>query len=116
MIALVSGVFNGLIGAGGGVIISLGLTSVANDFLEEKKDVYFNAQASMVLVSTLSYLLYAKGGDTPSIPFIYILFPALLGGIAGGLLSSRINSKYIRIIFALIVIFSGARMVVSSIG
>ena len=116
LISLIAGIFNGLIGAGGGVILSLGLTSVANEFIKEKKDVYFNSQAAMVLVSVVSYFIYARNGDVPSIPFIYILFPALIGGIAGGLLSSRISSKYIRIIFALIVIFSGARMVVSSLG
>ncbi len=116
IIALISGIFNGLIGAGGGIILSLGLMAVASEFMGEKKDVYFNSQAAMVLVSVVSYFIYARNGDVPSIPFIYILFPALIGGIAGGLLSSRISSKYIRIIFALIVIFSGARMVVSSLG
>ena len=115
LIALISGILNGLIGAGGGLILSLGLSAVAEEFTKDKRDVFFNSQASMILVSAVSLMLYSRGGDMPSIPFYYILFPALIGGISGGLLSSRINAKYLRIIFGAIVIFSGARMVISSI-
>ena len=114
-LALLSGIFNGLIGAGGGIILSLGLTSLAGEHLGEKKNVYFNSQAAMIPVSIISYLLYAKSGSTSQIPLQNMLFPAFIGGIAGGIASSYINSKYIRIIFAAIVVFSGIRMILASI-
>ena len=114
MISLISGVFNGLIGAGGGLILSLGLSAMGEEFTRDKRDVYFNSQASMILISTASLFMYTTQGATPSIPFHYIVIPALAGGIAGGILSSRINAKYIRIIFGAIVTLSGARMVISS--
>ncbi len=116
VISLVAGIFNGLIGAGGGLILSFGLSALVSGQMKEKKDVYFNSQAAMIPVSIVSYFLYARSGSATEIPFHYMLFPALAGGIAGGVASSYIDSKYIRLIFAVIVMFSGARMVFSALG
>lgn len=113
-LSLIAGIFNGLVGAGGGIVLSLGLTSLAGEYLGERKNVYFNSQAAMIPVSIISYLLYARGGNTSPIPLQNMLFPAIAGGIAGGIASSYINSKYIRLIFAAIVVFSGVRMILAS--
>ncbi len=114
VIALLAGIINGLIGAGGGIVLSLGLTALLGKLLSEKKDIYFNSQAAMIPVSIISYFLYAKSGSVSAIPFRDMLFPALAGGIIGGIASNFIDSKYIRLIFALAVIFAGARMIISA--
>ncbi len=115
IISLIGGIFNGLIGAGGGIILSLGFSALIANRMNEKKDIYFNSQAAMIPVSVISYLLYAQSGSTTSIPLFQMLIPAAVGGILGGVASSYISSKYIRIIFAVIVVFSGARMIFSAL-
>ena len=116
IISLIGGVLNGLIGAGGGIVLSLGFSALIGSFMKEKKDVYFNSQAAMIPVSVVSYFLYAASGETTSIPLWYMILPAVAGGVIGGIASSRINSKYIKLIFAAIVLFSGARMIFSALG
>ena len=113
IISLLSGLINGLLGAGGGIILSLGFSSLIGDELGERKDVYFNSQAAMVPVCVVSYLLYVGSGEMSAISLRDMLFPAILGGVAGGILSAFIKSKYIRLIFAIIVLFSGIRMLMS---
>lgn len=115
-ISLIGGIFNGLIGAGGGIVLSLGLSALISSHIKDKKDIYFNSQAAMIPVSIVSYFLYAASGETTSIPLLYMIFPAIGGGLIGGIASSYIDSKYIRLIFAAIVLFSGARMIFSSLG
>lgn len=116
IISLIGGILNGLIGAGGGIVLSLGFSALIGGLMKEKKDVYFNSQAAMIPVSVVSYFLYAASGETTSIPLPYMILPAILGGVIGGILSSHIDSKYIRLIFAAIILFSGARMILSALG
>lgn len=116
IISLIGGVFNGLMGAGGGILLSLGFSALIGNLMKEKKDIYFNSQAAMIPVSMASYFLYAASGEVTSIPLHYMIFPAIAGGVVGGIASSRVKSKYIKLIFAAIVLFSGARMIFSSLG
>ena len=115
IISLAAGLINGLVGAGGGIALSLGFSALIGDSVNEKKDVYFNSQAAMIPVCAVSYFLYLTSGEVPSVPAQDLLFPAAAGGIIGGLLSTRIESKYIRLIFAAIVLFSGIRMLLSAL-
>lgn len=116
IISLIGGILNGLIGAGGGIVLSLGLSALVGSYMKEKKDIYFNSQAAMIPVSIVSYFVYAMNGDTTAIPLWNMVFPSIAGGILGGIASSHIDSKYIRIIFAIIILFSGARMIFSALG
>ena len=115
VISLISGIINGLLGAGGGMILSLGLSALLGSKFSEKKDIYFNSQAAMIPTCIASYFLYASSGQTPSIPLWRMIFPAIIGGLVGGALSSYIESKYIRLIFAMILLFSGIRMILSAL-
>ena len=109
--ALVSGVCNALIGAGGGIILSFSLSYFCKDLLCERKDVYLNAQAAMIPGCLLSCVIYASFGAFDPASFSIYLIPSALGGICGGLLLAKISNKWINKIFAALVIWSGARMI-----
>ena len=61
-------------------------------------------------VTLLSAILYAADGrmDFPSVT--PLVLPAVLGGTAGALLLGRINTKLLKKLFALLVIWSGISM------
>lgn len=113
LIALASflaGILNGLLGAGGGIVIALILSILCKNDFPDGRDIFVNAQAAILPISAFSCVLYAYKGMMDFKGFSPYIFPALIGGALGGFLLSKINPKYIKMIFALIVIWSGIRM------
>lgn len=108
--AAVSGFLNSLIGAGGGILLSLTLSRFFSDKFPDKRDIYVNSQASMIPGCALSCLLYSSRGMLDTAGFALFAIPAAVGGAIGSLLLSRIKSNLIQVIFAVLVIWSGVRM------
>ena len=116
--AFTAGFLNGLLGAGGGIILVLFLASALSGikekgiFIYEKQDMIAISLAVMIPVSAVSALKYAQRGAI-DLPFIKELaLPAILGGIAGGVLLSKIKEKTLVKIFSGVVIVSGLLMIV----
>ena len=107
----VAGVVNGLLGAGGGILIISALSRVMKDELPEKKDVFVNSLCVMLPISAVSCFLYALRGDLVADGFGIFALPAIAGGIVGGLLIEKINSVYLRRLFAALVIISGILLI-----
>ena len=107
--SVISGFCNALIGAGGGIILSYALTRLAQDDFPDKRDVYVNAQAAMIPGCALSCLIYASRGSLNTTGFSIYAIPAAIGGIIGSMLLSKIKNVWIAKLFALLVIWSGAR-------
>lgn len=105
-----AGICNGLLGAGGGILLVLALSRLSNDKFSDSRDVYVNAQAAMLPVTAVSCLIYGFRGMMNTDSFTVYAIPALLGGITGGVLLSRINSSWIKRLFAILVVWSGVRM------
>ncbi len=108
---LAAGLANGLLGAGGGIIITFAFARLLRGKENAGHDIFANVVAAMLPMTAVSAVIYALGGKLnikESAPF---LLPAVLGGIIGALLLGKINVKWLRRIFAVLVIFSGARMI-----
>ncbi len=111
--SLLAGFCNGFIGAGGGIILVFGLGLLCPDIFDDKRDIYANSQAVMLPVSVLSSIIYfIRGIGLPASPSAYV-FPAIFGGVTGGLLLSHLKIEAVKIIFAIIVIISGLRMMIA---
>ena len=108
--AVISGFCNALIGAGGGIVLSYALTRLAHDDFPDRRDVYVNSQAAMIPGWALSCLIYASRGSLDTTGFSIYAIPAAIGGIIGSLLLSKIKNIWIAKLFAILVIWSGARM------
>ena len=108
--SLLAGFCNALLGAGGGILLSLALTRLARDDFPDRRDIYVNSQASMIPGCALSCLIYAVKGSLDTTNFSIYAIPAAIGGGVGSFLLTKINSNWISRIFALLVIWSGARM------
>ncbi len=109
--AFAAGICNGFLGAGGGIIIVSVLLTMFADCFEDKRDIYANAQAVMLPVSAVSFLIYCIMGTVNIENIGAFVLPAVAGGVIGGLMLSRFKSRTVTKIFAIIVIVSGFRMI-----
>jgi len=112
LIACAAGLVNSLIGAGGGILLSLTLPALADEVFPERRDAYINSQAAMIPGCALSCIIYSMRGMLNTVGFSLFAIPAAAGGAIGSLLLSKIKSGTIQIIFAVLVIWSGIRMLV----
>ena len=110
IVGLVAGFVNGLLGAGGGIIIVFILSKLIKKEAAPR-DIFANALCIMLPLSALSCIIYALNGSINfegSLPFF---IPAIAGGIIGGILLSKINTELLKKIFALLVAVSGILMI-----
>ncbi len=108
---LAAGFLNGLLGAGGGILLVFVMGLAMGEELDGK-DIFANALCVMLPISLLSVATYALGGRLTADGIDALLLPAMVGGAAGALLLDRIAVASARRLFALLVVFSGIVMLV----
>jgi uncharacterized membrane protein YfcA len=111
LISAASGLINSLLGAGGGILLSLTLPALTKESFHDRRDVYVNAQAAMIPGCALSCLIYSMRGMVDTVGFSLLAIPAAAGGALGSILLSKIKCEAIQIIFSLLVIWSGIKMI-----
>ena len=112
--ALIAGAVNGLLGAGGGIImLYLIKYCLEREYGGEaaQKDAFASVVAVMLPVSVISSLSYGAKGNIDMDRMGNLILPALIGGMIGAYLTHKLPSRIIRGIFALLVVVSGVRMI-----
>lgn len=107
-----AGFLNGLLGAGGGIIVIFVLTKLLGESIMQKNAVFGNALCVMLPISILTCCLYAGRGYMSLSGFGVFVIPAILGGLAGGVLLGRLDTSLLKKGFAGLVIISGVIMMV----
>lgn len=107
---LAGGLANGLLGAGGGIVMTFVLEKALEDEIE-RRDIFANVIAATLPISLLSTAIYAGKGNISTERFSVFVIPAIVGGLVGAFLLSRISTVWLKRIFALLVIWSGIYMV-----
>ncbi|MBE6693845.1 MAG: sulfite exporter TauE/SafE family protein [Ruminococcaceae bacterium] len=117
-IGISAGFINGLLGAGGGIVLVLLLPRLAKrrsigDCREmENRDWYASALSVMLPATVISGAVYLLRGGMPELSSArWLVLPAAVGGAVGALLLGRIKGSWLRRLFAALVIFSGIRMI-----
>lgn len=106
-----AGFLNGLLGAGGGILLIYALTAMNPDNTPNGVRDNFAATVAAVLpITLLSAILYARDGRMDFFAVTPLVLPALLGGTAGALLLDRISTGFLKKLFSLLVIWSGLYM------
>ncbi len=112
LFGLFAGFINGLLGAGGGILLVYAFAALNPDKTESGVRDNFSATiASILPISLFSAFLYAKDGRMDAGAVTPLILPALLGGFGGALLLGRIPTGVLKKIFAILVIYSGISMV-----
>ena len=111
-IGLGAGFLNGLLGAGGGILIVFGLRKLLKRSLKDPRAIFPTAIAVMLPLSLLSAWQYARAGSLQLSYFGWLILPAIAGGVIGALLLRRISVKALSRLFAAVVLISGIVLVV----
>lgn len=107
---LAAGFINGLLGAGGGIICVFALGYLLREREDGGREAFVNTLALMLPLTAISTVGYALAGVLPDERLGRLALPALAGGFVGGVLLERLDTKWLRLIFALLVIWSGISM------
>ena len=116
--ALSAGIINGLLGAGGGIILifvlapALGGLYENGDEFYKRRDLMATSLSVMLPVSAVSAFRYGLSGALDRGYISRIILPAILGGLLGGILLDRLKESFIMKLFAFLVIYSGIAMIV----
>ena len=107
LLGALSGFINGFLGGGGGVlVVSVLLTVLA---LPQK-----NAQATALLailpLTVVSAIVYLIKGVVDWQPTLWARVGVVAGGVVGALLLSKLKSDVIKIIFAVVLILGGIKL------
>ena len=102
--ALAAGVLNGLLGTGGGMVLTLSLRAA---YPEKEREAMALSTACMLLFSILTTILYLFQGHIDPLDALPVLLPALLGGGVGALFLGRIGSPLLDAILAVLLVLSG---------
>ncbi len=108
---LSAGLVNGMLGAGGGILVVFALSAVLGDSCEPR-DLYANALCVMLPISVVSCVRYAMAGNLNTDGFGLYALPAIAGGLLGGLLLGRIKGTALKRLFAALVIYSGVILMI----
>ena len=120
LIGLISGFINGLLGSGGGIIIVLALTYfLKKDTVSKYKiaevDIpkvsFATAVMSILPMSIISAIFYYSKGNLSLESSGQFLIPGIFGGVFGGLIMDKINPKYLKLIFTILMIWAGFRII-----
>ncbi len=107
----IAGFINGLLGAGGGIIIVFVLSRLIKDEVTPR-DIFANALCIMLPISVLSCIIYVLNGNANFEGFLPFLIPAIAGGLLGAILLSKINTDFLKKLFAVLVAISGILLIV----
>ena len=103
ILAIISGIINGMFGTGGGTVALPMLKRTVNN----EKTAFQTVQIFILPLSILTLVTYKKSelikGD------IYVCLGAFIGGIIGAFFSKKIKVKYLKIIFGLVVLYAGVK-------
>lgn len=107
ILSALAGFVNGFLGGGGGVIVVALLLAVI-------KLSQTNAQATALLVilplTVVSAVVYIIKGAVEWMPTLWVTIGVVVGGIAGALLLSKLKSNVAKLIFALVLVAGGIKM------
>lgn len=112
LFGFLAGTVNGLLGAGGGILIVYAMAYALRGVPSDARDLYANALCVMLPISALSCVRYAMAGNLAVEGFSHYAFPALLGGLAGGFLLGRLKVGALKKLFAALVIYSGIVLII----
>ena len=112
LFGFLAGTVNGLLGAGGGILVVYAMAYALRGAPSDSRDLYANALCVMLPISVLSCVRYAMSGNLRLDGFTRFAVPALIGGVVGGFLLGRLRVGALKALFAALVIYSGIVLVV----
>ncbi len=108
-IGSVIGLVNGFFGGGGGMLC---VPIFEKLFGLESKKAHATTLCVILPLSLVSSIVYIYSNDINFINLSWVSLGAILGGVIGAFFLTKINNKWLRIIFAVLMFGVGVKMVV----
>ena len=107
LLGMLAGFLNGLLGAGGGIPLVLGLSLLFGQKAADGRRFFTTALAVMLPLSLFSAYRYAKEISLTGAQLLAVMLPAMLGGAVGAGLLKRLSLGALKRIFAIVMVLSG---------
>ena len=111
-LSFLSGMTNGVLGAGGGIILIFMLAHLFKGRKEGSKGAFAVSCVAVLAFSAISCISYTGKGTVSFEDAAPYFLPAVIGGLIGALILHRINTVWLKKIFAILLIYGGIRMIV----
>lgn len=111
VVSLAAGGVNGIIGTGGGIVLTYLFTYLSQNSNEDAKDHLASAMAVILPVSCVSLFTYEWGYFESLTHFFATAVPAAAGGLIGAFLSDKVKTEFLSKLFAVLVIYAGITMI-----
>lgn len=108
IIGIITGLCNGLFGAGGGIIVVPSMVYFLN---VNEHDAHATAIAVILPLAIISAFIYFRNGYLEFDKVFRVAAGGVIGGMAGAWLLNRVSSYWLRKIFALFIIAAAVRMI-----
>ncbi len=109
-LSFLAGMVNGLLGAGGGIILVFMLSYLLKGRPDGQKESFALSCTAVLSFSAVSAITYRLRGTFLLKDAAPYLAPALLGGVLGAMLLQRIQIEWLKNLFAVLLIYGGIRM------
>ena len=112
LFGFLAGMANGLFGMGGGILVFFLLRHIyADDPAVSTKDVFASTVLCVLIMSLSSVFLYCRDGYVSFGDAVPFLAPAVLGGAVGAFLLDKIDTKWLKRIFAVLMLYGGFSLI-----
>lgn len=109
---LCAGVVNGLLGAGGGIVVVFAIAKLLPEIASDKNGAFATALCVMLPTSVLSTIIYSSRGHMSLDGFGIFILPAVIGGAVGGFLLGKLGSSILNRLFAALIVVSGIILII----
>ena len=106
LLSVLAGIFNGVFGAGGGIVLVYAYRKLEGD----ARDVFASVVAATMIMSVSGAVSYYRGGFVDTAMLEKLVLPAALGGASGAALAHRVGGKWLRIFFSVLLVISGINL------
>ena len=103
----VAGLINGLFGGGGGMVVVPMLTKLLK---YKSKNSHATAILIILPLSIISGILYLTFGSFDFGVGFPVIIGIIVGGVLGAILLSKLSSKWVMIIFSIVMAVAGGKM------
>ncbi|MBQ2730365.1 MAG: sulfite exporter TauE/SafE family protein [Clostridia bacterium] len=112
IVSVLAGFTNGFLGAGGGIILLWLLRRVNPDKSPASvRDNFASVVFVVLLFSTVSAVSYSHRTNVDVNSLLSIALPGVAGGVAGALLTDKLNTDILKLTFSVIIIIAGINMI-----
>ena len=105
-----AGTVNGLLGTGGGILLTYVISLTLRDKDFSPKDVFACSMVAIVPICIFSLFTYSFDVFPTVKELLCIIIPSVLGGLTGAILSDRLKSVILEKAFAILIIYAGIKM------